>query len=214
MWNFEVNFHLLIPLPENNTNYHIIFIRKLLYTYFISWRREQQFYFLCPWIGGYIVFVLFVCLLSPLAFAITLELFLKDRHFIFSIHTQLMIPFEMTPRSMNLTVTFMLKIAFSDLVATGGIVFHKHRYFIAFSQVSVDKRFYPMPYTCICTDCTLLGKHTRSEDSAEVLGPEVSAHRGGILPRGHHELSAGHPGRQVLPEDQVAVHDTGRSSGH
>ena len=28
-----------------------------------------------------------------------------------------------------LTLTFVLKIAFSDFVATGGIVFHKHMYF-------------------------------------------------------------------------------------
>ena len=33
-----------------------------------------------------------------------------------------MMPFQMTPRSMTLTLTFALKIAFLDFVAAGGIV--------------------------------------------------------------------------------------------
>ena len=44
-----------------------------------------------------------------------------------------MMPFQMTPRPMTLTLTFVLKIAFLDFVAsmaTGGIVFHKHMYFL------------------------------------------------------------------------------------
>ena len=40
-------------------------------------------------------------------------------------------PFQMTPNVnvlVTLTLTSMLKIAFSDFVVTGGILFHKHRY--------------------------------------------------------------------------------------
>lgn len=66
----------------------------------------------------------------------------------------------------------------------------------------------------LIADSALLGEHPRPADSEEVLGPEVSPHGGGLLPRGHHQLPAGHPGRQVLPANQVAVHDTGRSTGH
>ena len=46
----------------------------------------------------------------------------RDRDFIFGMHTPLMMPFQMTPRSMTLTFTFVLKIAFLDFVAAGGIV--------------------------------------------------------------------------------------------
>lgn len=61
----------------------------------------------------------------------------------------------------------------------------------------------------LITDSALLGEHPGPADPKEVLGPEVSAHRGGLLPCGHHQLPAGHPRRQVLPANQVAVHDTG-----
>ena len=37
-------------------------------------------------------------------------------------HTPLMMPFQMTPRSMILTLTFVLKIAFLDFVGARGIV--------------------------------------------------------------------------------------------
>ena len=51
-----------------------------------------------------------------------------DRDFIFSMHIQLIMPFQMTPRSITLTLTFL------DFVATGGIVFHKYIY-IFFIQI-------------------------------------------------------------------------------
>ena len=42
-------------------------------------------------------------------------------------HTPLMMSFQMDTKVNDLvTVTFVLKIAFSDVVAIGGIVFHKH----------------------------------------------------------------------------------------
>ena len=72
---------------------------------------------------GKIVFVLsavclLVCLLSSLTSATTFEPYeIKD--FIFSIHVKLMLPFQMIPRPMTLTVTFMLEIAFSDLNVVG-----------------------------------------------------------------------------------------------
>ena len=43
---------------------------------------------------------LFVCLLSTLTFAITWTV--RGRYFIFGMHTPLMMPFQMTPRSMTL----------------------------------------------------------------------------------------------------------------
>ena len=42
---------------------------------------------------------LFVCLLSTLTFAIT---FVRDKDFIFGMHTPLMTPLQLTPRSMTL----------------------------------------------------------------------------------------------------------------
>ena len=42
-----------------------------------------------------------------------------NRDFIFGMQTLLMMPFQMTPRSMTLTLTFVLKIAFLDFVAAG-----------------------------------------------------------------------------------------------
>ena len=49
----------------------------------------------------------------------------RGRDFIFGMHTPLIMPFQMTLRSMTfmtLTLTFALKIAFLDFVAAGGIV--------------------------------------------------------------------------------------------
>ena len=43
-----------------------------------------------------------------------------------------MIPFQMDTKVndlVTLTLTFVLKIAFLDFVASGDIVFHKHMYF-------------------------------------------------------------------------------------
>ena len=50
---------------------------------------------------GHIVFVLSVCLLPTLTFTITFWT-VRDRDFIFGMHTQLMMPFQMTQRSMTL----------------------------------------------------------------------------------------------------------------
>ena len=62
---------------------------------------------------GDMTFVLFVC--PPVDFAITCTI-LRDKDFIFGLHTQLMKPFQMTQRS----------LATSDSVAARGIVFREH----------------------------------------------------------------------------------------
>ena len=53
----------------------------------------------------------------------------RDRDFIFGMHTQLMMPVQMTPKSMTLNLTFVIKRAFLSFVATWGTVFHKHLFF-------------------------------------------------------------------------------------
>ena len=87
-----------------------------------------------------------------------------DRDFICKMHSQLIIPFQMTPRSVTLTLTFVLKKAFFDFVAAGCIVFHKHRYFSEIKSkklesqfgmelftvfVLIAKRFRPMQWSCL-----------------------------------------------------------------
>ena len=71
---------------------------------------------------GHIVFVLFLCLSVVnlnLCYGLWTE---QDRDFIFGMHTELMMPFQMTPRSIT-----SLKIGgFFYLVVARGIVFHKH----------------------------------------------------------------------------------------
>ena len=55
-------------------------------------------------------------------------LIIRDADFIFCMHTQLMTPFQMTPKvndHVTLTSEFTLKITVSDSAATKGIVFHK-----------------------------------------------------------------------------------------
>ena len=83
---------------------------------------------------GHIVFALFVCLsvcLSVVNFNLPYNFWtVRDRDFIFGMYTQLMMPFQMTPRSIDLvtlTLTLKLKIAFSTLLPQGHtVVFHKH----------------------------------------------------------------------------------------
>ena len=85
-------------------------------------------YCLCPrieWLG-HIVFVLSVCLsvcLSVVNFNLRYNIWtVRDRDCIFGMHTPLMMPFQMTPRSMTLWFDFDLeaKNSFFDFVATGG----------------------------------------------------------------------------------------------
>ena len=87
-------------------------------------------YCLCSRIewSGHIVFVLSVCL-SVCLFVVNFNLryniwTVRDRDFIFGMHTPLMMPFQMTPRSMTLWFDFDLeaKNSFFDFVATGGIL--------------------------------------------------------------------------------------------
>ena len=67
----------------------------------------------------HIVFVLSVCL-SIVNFYIRYNFStVRVRDFIFGMHTLLMMSFQMTPRSMTLTLTFALKIVFLDFVAAG-----------------------------------------------------------------------------------------------
>ena len=82
--------------------------------------------FLCPRIewSGHIVFVLSVCL-SVVNFNLRYNFWtVRDRDFIFGMHTPLMMPFQMTPRSMTLWPDFDLeaKNSFFDFVAAGGIL--------------------------------------------------------------------------------------------
>ena len=77
---------------------------------------------------------LFVCLfvcLSVVNFNLRYNIWtVRDRDFIFGMHTPLMMPFLMTPRSMTLWLDFDLeaKNSFFDFVAIGGhtVVFHNH----------------------------------------------------------------------------------------
>ena len=88
--------------------------------------------FLCPRIkwSGHIVFVMSVCLsvvcLSVVNFNIRYNFWTaRDRDFIYGMHTPLMTPFQMIPRSM--TLTLKLKIPFWTLLPPGHtVVFHKH----------------------------------------------------------------------------------------
>ena len=67
---------------------------------------------------------LFVCLsvcLSVVNFNLRYNIWtVRDRDFIFGMHTPLMMPFQMTPRSMTLWFDFEAKNSFFDFVATGG----------------------------------------------------------------------------------------------
>ena len=61
---------------------------------------------------------------------------IRDRD-LFGMCTQLMVPFKMTLRSVTLTLTFMLKIAFSYFImfiADGGMVCHKHILFMKWEK--------------------------------------------------------------------------------
>ena len=44
---------------------------------------------------------------------------IRDKDFIFGFHTALMIPIQIAPTSMTLTLTFMLKIAFLTFLLLG-----------------------------------------------------------------------------------------------
>ena len=72
---------------------------------------EQCVFEMCLYAPGsnyWGLFVLSLCLLSTLIFVITFEL-IGDRDFIFCICTNLMMPFQMRPRTMTLTLVFVLK---------------------------------------------------------------------------------------------------------
>ena len=72
---------------------------------------------------GHIVFVLSVCL-SVVNFNICYNFLNEsDSDFIFGMHTPLMTPFQMTPRSMTLTLTLKLKLAFWTLLPPGAQCF-------------------------------------------------------------------------------------------
>ena len=93
-------------------------------------------------IGG----ILFLSCLSVVNFNLRYNLAVRDRDFIFGMHTPLMMPFQMSPRSwhaystndalskdtkvndlVTLTLTLKLKIAFWTLLPLGAyFVFHKH----------------------------------------------------------------------------------------
>ena len=82
-------------------------------------------------IGG-ILFLsyLFVCLfifLSVVNFYFCYNfLTVRERDFIFGMHTSLMTAFQMTTRSMTLTLTLKLKIAFCTLLPPGHSVSQTH----------------------------------------------------------------------------------------
>ena len=92
----------------------------LFWSIFLLMCPCQMFY--APWSNdrGYIV----VCL-SVVNFNLYENFWtVKDREFIFGMHTPLRMHSQMTPRSV--TWTFTLKIAILDFVATRGIVVHKY----------------------------------------------------------------------------------------
>ena len=76
--------YLFIYAPGSNDQGHIVFVLSVC------------LFFVCLFV------CLSVCLLSTLTFAITFELKRGNGDFIFSMHTPLMKPFQMTPRSMTL----------------------------------------------------------------------------------------------------------------
>ena len=104
--NFAVRSTLFIPPSGSNDRGHIVFVLS--------------------------VCLLFVCLsvcLSVVNFNLRYNFWtVRDRDFIFGMHTPLMKPFQMTPRSMNLWPWLDLeaKNSFLDFVAARGTVFHKH----------------------------------------------------------------------------------------
>ena len=74
-------------------------------------------------IGGILflacLFFLSVCLFVCLHFFVNFNILsyfwtIRDEDFTIGMHTPLMIPFQMTPRSKTLTLTFILKLAFLD----------------------------------------------------------------------------------------------------
>ena len=111
-------------------------------------------YCLCPLIEwlGHIVFVLSVCLsvclfvcLSVVNFNLRYNIWtVRDRDFIFGMHTPLMMPFQMTPRSMTLWFDFDLeaKNSFFNFVATGGG---------AYCSVSQSPPWFFFIYACLQT---------------------------------------------------------------
>ena len=101
----------------------------LRYIYLCSMIEWSGAYCFCPvCLFFFCLYVcLSVCLLSTLTFAITFE-FKRGGDFIFSMHTPLIKPFQMTPRSMTLWPWLWpwSKNGLLDFVANRGIVFYKH----------------------------------------------------------------------------------------
>ena len=70
---------------------------------------------------------LFVCLFSTLTFTITFELYEVELHILHAYSTNDDLSNNTKVNDLvTLTQTFVLKIAFSDFVATWSIVLHKH----------------------------------------------------------------------------------------
>lgn len=69
-------------------------------------------------------------------------------------------------------------------------------------------------YTAHPLGPAVLGESPGEEGDQEVLEPEAAVQGECSVPRTDHQLPAGRAGRQVLPEGQVAVHDSGRGTGH
>ena len=81
--------------------------------------------------------ILFLSCLSVVNFNLHYNFWtVKDRDFIFGMHTQYSTNDTLSNNTkvnelVTLTLTFVPKIAFYDFVAPGGIVFHKHMYFFS-----------------------------------------------------------------------------------
>ena len=111
--------------------------------------------FLCPrieWSGAYcfcpvcLSVCLFVCL-SVVNFNHRYNFWtVRGRDFIFAMYTPLMMPFQMTPRSMTLTLTFALTIAFLDFVAAGGIVSVSQTHLDFFGLFLEQEKFFAGPH--------------------------------------------------------------------
>ena len=99
--------------------------KNIFVNFFLEWNnKDTHYYFPESNDRGHTVSIqLSTFLGSAVNFNFTIT---RDRDFIFGMHTQLMTPFQKTPRSMTLTLTLLLKIAFLDFVATRYIALYKY----------------------------------------------------------------------------------------
>ena len=97
---------------------------------------------------GYFVFVLSICLTMSVNVILSYNFStIRGRNFTFGMCAPLIMPFWMTPRLMSLWpwLTFTLKIAYKEFVASTGVAFHKNILFpfhFRFSRPCQPDRLY------------------------------------------------------------------------